>query len=190
MSTTNLDIRQSELRAALNMAGTSNPATVDSILSAIDPLVSKLYADRNAILTDGGLITFNGSSVTFTENLKLKLFSTLAGGTLSLSLGNSPISVNNGDIIYAVIDRTLGTATISTVSSGTGMPAVNNANQEAFLIATRIDALDGTKRVYFRNGTAINDGQTVRLGAAGSSGGGGSATTNAASLVFAYQTFK
>ena len=52
-------------------------------------------------------------------------------------------------------------------ASATTLPAVSNANQEVVLIAKRVDASDGTKRVYFRNGQALSAGQSSRLGGVG-----------------------
>jgi hypothetical protein len=47
------------------------------------------------------------------------------------------------------------------------------ANQEVWLIAKRVDDGSGVKRLYFRNGSAFNEGQSARLGSAGSGSGGG-----------------
>jgi hypothetical protein len=135
--------------------------------------MAKLYEDRNILLTDGGIITFTGTQIQFTEALKIVLNQKISGASpQSISLGSSTITLANNEMWYAIIDRGAGTA--STVIATT-LPAVVTANQEIFLIVKRIDAGDGTQRVYWRNGMALDAGQSVRLGSAGS-GDGGSGT--------------
>lgn len=169
-----LSLRQTRLRNQLPMIGNSVDETGDSVLSKIDAQLAKLFEDRNALLTDGGIITFTGTSVQFTEALKLSLNSKIDGSVQVIDLGSTTRNLSaSGRMIYAVIDRTAGTATIT--DDATDLPEVTSADQEVFLIAKRVDATDGTQRIYFRNGSALNAGQSVRLGAAGS-GNGGSGT--------------
>ncbi len=172
---TQLDIRQSVYRSALNMAGTGANATVDGIIAAYDPEIGKLFEDRNILLTDGGLITFTGTAVQFTENLNITLNQKISGAVPQvINLGSSTQNfTSNGDMLIAVLNRTAGTATLSIVTSGNPLSAVSNANQEVFIIAKRVDAGDGTQRLYWRNGFAQNAGQTLRLGQGGGSGGNG-----------------
>lgn len=162
---TKFDIRQSVLRSALGMIGSAVNDTVDTILIKVDPEISKLFEDRNVVLDDGGILTFTGTQVQFTQNLNLVINSRVSGGTpVSISLGSTSRTLNNLDMWYAVIDRTLGTATTTIVSNATGLPAVTSVNQEVFLIAKRVDSADGTQTVYFRNGFAMTSGTTGRLG--------------------------
>lgn len=174
----NFDLRQSELRSALPMVGSLALATADAILFLIDPELSKLFEDRNVLLTDGGLIAYTGTQVQFTENLRISINSKVAGGSPTvISLGSATQTLANNDIFYAVLNRTGGTATVAIAAS---LPAVTAADQEVFLIAKRVDAGDGTQRLYWRNGMAINAGQTVRLGASGSGSGETGAAREAA----------
>lgn len=166
---TKLDLRQSVLRSALSMVGSLANDTADTILSKIDAELAKLYEDRNLTLADGGLISFSaaGTSVTFTQSLKLHVNSKVAGGApvvIDLGATTRALSVNLR-MIYAVIDRVGGTATV-TADSAT-LPAQTSANQEVVLIAKRIDSSDGTFRVYFRGGFSLSAGQSSRLGTAG-----------------------
>jgi hypothetical protein len=155
------------------MVGSSANAELDDILAFIDPELAKLYEDRNLLLTDGGQITYTGTSVMFSESLKLAVNSQVAGGSPTIiDLGSTTRSISvSGRMIYAVINRLAGTAVITDDASS--LPAQTSANQEVVLIAKRVDAGDGTKRLYFRNGTALNEGQTSRLGASGSGSGSG-----------------
>ena len=119
------------------------------------------------------MITFLGTTVQFTQALKLHINSKVAGGApVIIDLGATTRTTSaDGKMIYAVINRTAGTATVTDDSST--LPTVTSADQEVFLIAKRMDSGDGVKRLYFRNGSAFDEGQTARLGSAGSGTGGG-----------------
>jgi hypothetical protein len=160
-------------RTALPMVGSSANEELHSLLAKVDPQLSKLFEDRNILLSDGGLITYTGTTLQFTEALKISLNSKVAGGApVVIDLGSATLTLSaSGRMIYAVIDRDAGTATVT--DDATTLAAVTSANQEVFLIAKRVDAADGTKRVYFRQGTALDEGQTVRLGSSGSGTGSG-----------------
>lgn len=173
MANTKLDARQSVLRAILGFVGNAANEDLATLLPRVDAELAKLYEDRNIFLTDGGTVTFTGTQVQFTENLNLVLNQKISGAAPQIiSLGSANVNfTTNGHMMYAVVNRTAGTATIT--SGATSLPAVTSANQEVFLIAKRIDAGDGTQRLYFRNGSAFNAGQSARLGSAGTGNGGG-----------------
>lgn len=167
-----INFRQTRLRELLGMIGNTANEAGNSVLSKIDAELAKLFEDRNVLLTDGGLITFTGTQLQFTEALKLTLNQKISGAApqvIDLAATTRTLSAT-GRMIYAVIDRGAGTATVT--DDATTLPAAVAANQEVFLIAKRVDATDGTQRLYFRNGMALNAGQTVRLGASGSGSGG------------------
>jgi hypothetical protein len=175
-----IDARQSDLRVALGMVGSAANDTLDTIFPKIDAEVGKLFEDRNILLTDGGILTFTGTQLQFTENLNLTLNSKISGAVPQvINLGSSNVNfVNSGDMMIAIINRIAGTAAVSVVTAGNPLPAVNSSNQEVFLIAKRVDAGDGTKRLYFRNGFCLNSGQTARLSAYNTGGGGGPTNPN------------
>lgn len=181
---TQLDLRQSVLRAALGMVGSVANDSADTILPKIDAELAKHFEDRNILITDGGTITFTGTQLQFTENLNIVLNQKISGAAPQvISLGSSNVNFSaTGRMWYAVIDRTAGTAANTTDS--TTLPAATSANQEVFLIAKRVDAGDGTQRVYFRNGMALNAGQSVRLGASGSGSGGSGTGDDLDALLF------
>jgi hypothetical protein len=167
--------RQQRQHTVLPMLGNAVDDTLDSVLSKIDAELAKHFEDRNVLLTDGGIVTFTGTQVQFTEALNLVLNQKISGAAPQIiSLGATTRTLSaSGRLIYAVIDRTAGTAVVT--ADATTLPASVAANQEVFLIAKRIDATDGTQRLYFRTGAAFNAGQSARLGSAGS-GSGGSGT--------------
>jgi hypothetical protein len=169
----NLDARQTELRAAQPMIGNAANDTLDTVIPKIDAELAKLFEDRNVQLTDGGTITFNGTSATFTEALKLHINSQVAGGSPTvISLGSTTRSFSaSGRMLYAIVDRIGSTATI--FADQTTLPAVTSANEEVFLIAKRVDTGSATPRLYFRDGTALTQGDSQLLGAGPSSSGGG-----------------
>jgi hypothetical protein len=157
------------------MLGSASNDTLDTIFPKINNEIAKLFEDRNILLTQGGLITFTGTQVEFTETLYLVLNQKISGAVPQIiSLGSSTqLFTNSGDMLIATVDRTAGTAVLSVVTSGNPLPAVDSSNQDVFLIAVRYDAVDGTQRLYWRTGMAMNAGQTIRLGSSGSGSGSG-----------------
>lgn len=167
---TKTDARQIVLRAQSPFIGNAANEQLDVVFPRIDAEMAKLYEDRNILLTDGGIITFTGTQIQFTENLKIVLNQKISGASPQvIDLGSANVNLSNLDMWYAILNRTAGTAT--TVVAAT-LPAVIAANQEIFLLTKRVDAGDGTQRIYWRNGMAMNAGQSVRLGASGSGTGG------------------
>lgn len=166
MAGTKLDDRQVVNRSALSMVGSAANDTLDTIFPKIDAELAKLFEDRNITLVDGGVITIPsaGTSVTFTQALKLHVNSQVTGGTPTvIDLGSTTRTLStNLKMIYAVINRTAGTAVVTDDASS--LPTQTSANQEVVLIAKRIDSADGTKTIYFRNGMTIVAGQSARLG--------------------------
>lgn len=159
----------------MGMVGSTANESLDTIFPKIDSELGKLYEDRNVILTDGGLITFTGTDVQFTEQLQLTINSRTSGlAPITVLLGNATQTLANGQSCYAVINRSSSTPTVGMTVS-TNLPIVDSTNTDVYLLFKRKDAGDGTQRLYFRNGMALNAGQTVRLGASGS-GGTGSGT--------------
>lgn len=155
------------VEAVIPFVGNDVRETLQDTLTASDALLAKRYEDRNLFLTQGGLLTYDGTQLTMTEDLKIEVNQKVAGGSPTLiDLGPGPFNVAaDGNMIYAVIDRIAGTATV--LDNQTTLPAVVAPNYEVFLLAKRRDATDGTSRLYFLDGSAVNAGQTVRLGATG-----------------------
>jgi hypothetical protein len=150
------------------MVGNAINASLDSTLTLADAELSKLFEDRNILLTDGGTISFSGTQISFGSALKLVINSKVAGGSpVIVDLGSSTQTLANGEMWYAVVNRTAGTASTSIAST---LPAVTSANQEVFLIAKRTDESGGTKRVYFRDGFSLIEGTSSKLYVSSSGG--------------------
>lgn len=161
------------VQTATPMLGGASREDAQTVISAADAEIAKLFEDRNISLVGGGLITFTGTAIQFTEALTLHINSQVAGGAptvISLAATTRAVSATNR-MVYAVINRGAGTATVT--DDATTLAAVTAANQEVVLIAKRVDAGDGTQRLYFRNGSTYNAGQTARLGSSGSGSGSG-----------------
>lgn len=176
--------RQSRQHVVLPMLGNAVDETLDLVLSKIDAQLAKHFEDRNILLTDGGVVTFTGTEVQFTEALNLVINQKISGAAPQvISLGSTTRALSaSGKMIYAVIDRTAGTAVVT--ADADTLPAAVAANQEVFLIAKRVDAGDGTQRVYWRTGMGQDAGQSIRLGSSGSGGSGSGVGDDLGSLLF------
>lgn len=179
---TKIDSRQVVLRTQSPFIGNAANEQLDVVFPRIDAEMAKLYEDRNVMLQNGGIITFTGTQIQFTEDLEIVLNQKISGAAPQvINLGSVNVDLANGEMWYAVIDRTAGTATTSVAST---LPAVVAANQEVFLIVKRVDAGDGTQRIYWRSGMAMNAGQSNRLGASGSGGSGSGIGDDLNALLF------
>jgi hypothetical protein len=170
---TKIDSRQIKNVAALPQVGSAANETLKAILPAIDAELSKLFEDRNLLLVDGGTITVNtdATSVSFSASLKLHVNSLVSGlppSVIDLASTTRAFTAN-GNMLYAIINRTVATATV--VTDASSLPSQIAANQEIVLIAKRV----GTS-IYFRNGSAIPAGRSVTLGASDLYGNLGSVT--------------
>jgi hypothetical protein len=103
------------VQTALPMVGSASREDLQSTLGFVDAELAKLYEDRNIQLTDGGLISYLGTSVQFTQSLKLHINSKVAGGApVIIDLGSATRNISaDSKMIYAVINRSLGTATVT-----------------------------------------------------------------------------
>lgn len=153
------------VESALPLLGSATREDGQTVLTTVDSDLARLYEDRNAVLAEGGTITYNGSTLTFTSNLKLHINSRVGGGSpVAVDLGSTTRTIDtDGDMIYAVINRTAGTATVT--DNATTLPSVVAANKEVFLIAKRVS---GT--IYFRNGFVMNSGDSTTLGVPATTG--------------------
>lgn len=145
---------------ALPLIGTPSRENGQSVLNSIDSTLAKLFEDRNVLLAEGGTLSWNTTSnnLTFSDSLELHINSQVAGGSptvIDLTSTTRAFSAD-GRMLYAVVDRSLGTAVI-TADSAT-LPAVVAANQEVFLLAKRVGS-----DLYFRNGFKLVNKQSATL---------------------------
>lgn len=159
------DSRQSELRAAQAMLGSAANDTLDTVFPKINDEIAKLFEDRNLLLSGGGNIAVNsaGTSVTFSAALTLYINSKVSGGSpVAIDLTNTTRTFTiDGNMLYAIINRTIGTATV--IADSSTLPSITNLNQEIVLIAKRV----GTS-IYFRNGQVFAASSTGTFADVGS----------------------
>lgn len=158
---TKIDARQVVLRPAQAMFGTAVNTQLDSVFTVLNDEITKLYADRNAILAEGGMVSVDAlaTTVSFSAALKLHVNSLVGGGApkvIDLTAASRAFSAD-GAMLYAVVNRTAGTAAVT--ADAMTLPATVAANQEVFLIAKRI----GTS-IHFRDGSVTSAGQSSPLG--------------------------
>ena len=117
-------------------------------------------------------------NVTFADSANVKglaqnegdlLLGDNSGGLTTLGTGTSgqvlTIDGMTGQPTWAA-NSAAGSVTLAS-AGGTSFPKVEAANKEAVLICKRRDDPSGLKRLYWRNGMAMDAGQSLRLGAAG-----------------------
>lgn len=155
------------VQTATPMLGGASREDLQTVISSVDAEIAKLFEDRNIQLVDGGTLTYTAgapSQLSMSASLKLVINSQVAGGAptvIDLAATTRDFSAD-GRMLYAVINRSAGTAVV-TADSAT-LPAVTSANQEVVLIAKRFDG--ATQRVYLRNGQSFGNGESAVLGAA------------------------
>jgi len=172
---TNFDARQSVLRPQLPILGNSANETLDNVLTTVDIELGKLFGNNNMLLDGSGILTFSGTELTFSSGTSLALdFSSILGGGPAIrcviATSASVYSFNPGDMWYAIVNRSLGTVTANTtVLAATGLPALDAADLEVFLIAKMItDVSTSTNRLWFRNGWVIDAGSSLPIGGSAS----------------------
>lgn len=137
--------------------------------------------DRSAYLRSDDVITWSGTDLSFTSDIVLEILNT-SNGTTSLHnilTADSPIALNDGESLWISIDRTLSTENVTAKLSDTDpIPAHSAADKDVFVLFKRIDVA-GTAYLHLPfSKQVLNQGQTVRLGASGSSSGSGSGGVN------------
>jgi len=167
------------VQTATPMLGGASREDLQTVLSNVDSEIAKLFEDRNIVLADGGTLSYAAGSpsvLTLSATLKLHINSQVAGGspTVITVTGTSFNFSATGRMLYAIVDRIAGTATVT--SDSATLPAVTALNQEVVLIAKRIDS--ASDRIYLRNGQTLGNGDSAQLGAAGVSPSFSDATFN------------
>ena len=84
-----ISTRQARQHTVLPMIGNAADDLLDSVLSKIDAEMAKLFEDRNAMLADGGDITFSGTAISFTHPLKLVLNSKIDASVQTFDLAST-----------------------------------------------------------------------------------------------------
>lgn len=149
------------VQTALPMVGSASREDLQATLGLVDAELAKLFEDRNFLLADGGTLAWSTGTgnLTLTASLKLHVNSLVAGGSpsvIDLAATTRAFSAD-GRMLYAVINRTAATATVT--ADATTLPTVTSTNQEVVLIAKRIGS-----DLYFRNGMRLENNRSTKLG--------------------------
>ena len=162
-----MSTRQLRQHTLLPMIGNTADEQLDSVLSKYDAEIMKLYQDRNVMLLGGGFMSWSGTNLTLTDTFVLAINQRgSAGGTPTMiTLTGTSFSFSTADsMLYAVVDRVAGTATLT--ANATSVPGASGSNQEVFVLGRRRD-VSGISRLYLMNGQSLLQGQSARLGMPG-----------------------
>lgn len=128
--------------------------------------------DRSGFFRSDDPIVWDGTDVTFSSDIELRIPNTKTGtyATYTIGTGQSPVNLpNDGDIGYIEIDRTSpGAVTVQVASS---LPAQTQADKDIIVLFQRVDAAAGNFLHIPFHKQVLRQGQSVFLGASGSGGG-------------------
>lgn len=153
-----------------NIRGTTSENLVSRIGKLTDAIGDE-QEDRSGYLRSNDEVTWSSGSLSFTSNIVLEFLNTKSGTLTQHNVltANSPISLNNGESVYVVVNRASASENLTLINSGiTPIPAQTQANKDVIVLFRRIDAT-GVKYLYIPfMKQMISEGQTIRLGQAGS----------------------
>ena len=136
--------------------------------------------DRSSYLRSDEVITWTGSQIEFNSDIILEIINTSGGviKTFTIASSQSPVALNNNESAYILVDR--GTTAAATIikSDTVAIPAHSNSEKDNFILFRRKDTVSSEKILHIPlHKQALDEGQSVRLGASGSGGGTGSLDT-------------
>lgn len=150
----------------------------EDFVGAVDASGFAAREDRNAILSDGGTIGWSAGTSTLTWSSSIMILSAATGFRWEVAAGTA--TLDDGEILYATLNRSPTLNTTVSVSVASQMPSTDGA----FALAFRSGGV-----LYFRNGTQLNDGDTITGIGGGSGGGGGGSGTSQRTVVQAAHGF-
>lgn len=132
--------------------------------------------DRSMIFRSDNQVVWTGTQLEFTTDLILDVINAKSGVSTQHTIlqAASPIVIGNGESIYVNIDREVASENLSVKNSGIlAIPAQTQASKDVIVLFKRIDTPDplAVLHIPFLK-QALDEGQSVRLGASGSGGGG------------------
>jgi hypothetical protein len=155
------------VQTALGFTGSSSREDGQTVLNTIDADLARANADKNFTLAQGGSITYNGTAVTFAEDLKLFINSTTSGSVVTKTSFGSRRNWSETGTVFSTPTTTttagdlpLGGLTdtaIQLVASGNGAEA-SHYNSYSF---TTPASLSGKMKVEFyqRPGTGFAESE-------------------------------
>jgi hypothetical protein len=156
-----------------NIRGSQNESIVKRS-SVLTDAAGDAQEDRSGYLRSDGQVTWSGTQVSFVSDVVLELVNTKTGTTTTHKclVANSPITVNDGESVWMLIDRTQTTETCTVNrSSIIPIPAQTQANKDVFVLFRRHDVASAAYlHIPFMKALML-PGQAVTLGQSGSGGG-------------------
>lgn len=118
--------------------------------------LNNLIDDRSVVVktADGSVLAWAHPLLTFTADIEIKIPG--AGVTTTIAASNSPISIADGEHLYAIVDRESDT-TVTPVVAATLPQGIN---------VVRVASRFGTDLIAF-DGSLIRTGKSARLGEGG-----------------------
>lgn len=137
----------------------------EDLVAALDASGYASREDRHIIIAEGGDVSWTLGTSTFAFDGTIIITAPITGFLWNIPAGSYVL--NNGQVLYATLNRAPGQNTNVAVAVGNTVPSDNNA----LLIAIRVN-----DQIYLRTGLVLADGTTVS-GVSPGSGGGGTALT-------------
>lgn len=145
--------------------------------SALTDAIGDEQEDRSAYFRSNNPVTWTGTQLEFTTDIIFEVLNTKSSviKRATIQTAQSPIVLNNLEMAYVVIDRTVASENV-TVQIASVLPAQLQSTKDLIVLAYRIDvAGEGFLHLPFHK-QVLEVGQTVRLGASGAGSGGIKAT--------------
>lgn len=147
---------------------------LESIVSRVGVLTDAAgdeQEDRSGYLRSDNTVTWDGTTLTFSSDIILEFINTKTG-TLTqhkILAANSPITVTNGNSIWAIIDRTQTSENLTVKNTSINpIPAQDQDDKDVIVFFRRVDA-GGVQYLHIPfMKQLLAAGQTVRLGQSGS----------------------
>lgn len=147
----------------------------DDAVAPISDVSRDEQEDRSAYLRSDDEVLWDGTQLNFTSDIILEILNTESGVTSihSILLAGSPILINNGESIWVSINRASTSESLTVHrSSITPIPAQSASTKDVFVLFKRIDT-GGVKYLHLPfSKQMVTEGQSFRLGQAGSGGSG------------------
>lgn len=170
------DINDSDPNYTSNIRGVVNESLVTRV-SVLTDVVGDYQEDRSTYLRSNGSITWTGTQISFSTDIVLEIVNTKTGTTTvhTIAAAASPINLANNESAWVSIDRTTSGAITVNESGTTAIPAQTQVGKDVFVLFKRVDNVDTSQQELYSPflKTLIQQGQSVRLGAAGGGSGGG-----------------
>lgn len=156
-----------------NIRGVDNE-NLTSRLGYLTDAIGDSQEDRSAYLRSDSVVSWDGSTLTFTSPIVLEITNTKTGTVTTHTIAAGTISLADGSSAWVLIDRTLSEPSLTVnIDPINAIPAQAQDKKDVFVLFKRHDVSGaGYLHLPFIK-QLIKPGQSVMLGASGSGDGGG-----------------